>query len=58
MPKVVRGTEKMRAKSYKLHPRTIEMINKLAKEGGMTQAEVIDNGLKLLVCKRNDCIKN
>ncbi|WP_170956713.1 hypothetical protein [Bacillus cereus] len=48
MPKVVKGTEKKRPKAYKLHPQTIESIDRVAKERGMTQADVINTGVKML----------
>ncbi|MCU5391992.1 hypothetical protein OCE55_28805 [Bacillus paranthracis] len=52
MPKVVRGTEKKRSKAYKLHPKTIELIDRVAKDRGMTQADVINTGVKMLFSER------
>ncbi|MEK4646357.1 hypothetical protein, partial [Bacillus sp. PK30] len=52
MPKVVRGIEKKRSKAYKLHPKTIELIDRVAKDRGMTQADVINTGVKMLFSER------
>ena len=48
MPKIVKSAEKMRTKSFKLHPKTIEMIERIAKEKGITQAELLDTSVKML----------
>jgi hypothetical protein len=49
---VVRGIEKKRSKAYKLHPKTIELIDRVAKDRGMTQADVINTGVKMLFSER------
>jgi hypothetical protein len=39
-------------KAYKLHPKTIELIDRVAKDRGMTQADVINTGVKMLFSER------
>lgn len=57
MPKVVSAKDKMQPKTFKLHPSTIERIKELADVMQMTQAEVINTGIKMLLTNENDTRK-
>ncbi|WP_142952660.1 ribbon-helix-helix protein, CopG family [Bacillus toyonensis] len=48
MPKVMKASEVRIRKNIRLDPKTVELLEKLQKQEGLSQGKVIDKALQLL----------